>query len=63
MSEFSESQRDPLFINADCIVKKGEQREGVNAKKSLISPHPLPPALRLHRSFTLRSNLTPSSSN
>lgn len=33
MSEFSESRWDTLFINADCIVKKGEQRENINEKK------------------------------
>lgn len=32
MSEFPESQWDTLFINADCIVKEGEQRENINEK-------------------------------
>lgn len=37
MSEFSESRWDALFINADCTVKKGEQRENINEKKNLWS--------------------------
>ena len=32
MPEFPESRWDTLFINADCIVKNGEQRESINEK-------------------------------
>lgn len=32
MSEFSESRWNTLFINADCIVRKGEQKVNINEK-------------------------------